>query len=58
LSDGTDLTTTGALASGVRVTDYSLDVTRVIDSPAEQIRTGYTAGATGVLVRGQLQKMF
>lgn len=37
---------------------FTFDVTRVIDSPAEQIRTGYEAGATGVLVRGQLQVIF
>ena len=37
---------------------FTFDVTRVIDSPAAQIRTGYEAGATGYLVRGQLQTMF
>lgn len=37
---------------------FTFDVTRVIDSPAAQIRTGYEAGATGVLIRGQLQTMF
>lgn len=37
---------------------FTFDVTHVVDSPAEQIRTGYNAGATGVLVRGQLQTMF
>jgi len=28
------------------------------DSPAEQVRTGYHAGASGILVRSQLQKLF
>jgi hypothetical protein len=34
------------------------DVTYLNDSPAEQIRTGYDAGASGILVRGQLQTFF
>jgi hypothetical protein len=37
---------------------FCFDLTRVIDSPAEQIRTGYEAGARGWLVRGQLQTTF
>jgi len=37
---------------------FCFDVTRVIDSPAEQIRTGYEAGARGILLRGQLQTVF
>lgn len=37
---------------------FCFDLTRVIDSPAEQIRTGYEAGASGWLVRGQLQTSF
>jgi len=37
---------------------FCFDVTRLNNSPAEQIRTGYSAGASGVLVRGQLQTMF
>ncbi|HBJ35099.1 MAG TPA: hypothetical protein DDZ51_10165 [Planctomycetaceae bacterium] len=37
---------------------FCFDVTRVIDSSADQVRTGYAAGATGFLVRGQLQTMF
>jgi hypothetical protein len=34
------------------------DVTYLNDSPAEQLRTGYEAGASGFLVRGQLQTIF
>jgi hypothetical protein len=37
---------------------FCFDVTRLVDSPADQIRTGYSAGASGMLVRGQLQTMF
>ncbi len=37
---------------------FGLDVTRLIRSPAQQIRTGYEAGASGILVRAQLQTMF
>jgi len=37
---------------------FCFDITRLNNSPAEQIRTGYSAGASGLLVRGQLQTMF
>jgi hypothetical protein len=34
------------------------DITQVINSPAQQLRTGYDAGASGTLVRSQLQTIF
>ncbi len=37
---------------------FCFDVTHVVRSPAQQIRTGYDAGASGVLFRGQLQTIF
>lgn len=37
---------------------FGCDVTYLNDSPAEQIRTGYEAGASGILARGQLQTIF
>lgn len=37
---------------------FGCDITYLNDSPAEQIRTGYDAGASGILVRSQLQTLF
>lgn len=37
---------------------FCCDLARLIRSPAEQIRTGYDAGSSGLLVRVQMQTMF
>jgi hypothetical protein len=45
----------------VRGTDnwrFGFDLARLVESPADQIRTGYDAGASGILIRGQLQTVF
>jgi hypothetical protein len=37
---------------------FGFDLAKLVDSPADQIRTGYDAGASGVLIRGQMQTVF